>query len=169
MRVPSIRQFTEQDWNLLGGAEKFTDGCEPFVADDFEYSEVIAIADRNGLQILVDGDEYRLSIIKENLNSWESGLAEEFFRIFIGSIAGLTDDETILYCRGIGFRLVYTPENAKICPRCNKKYTAPPAISRRDNTTEICPQCGTTEALEDYFNSLEEVVFKDPDFQGGTR
>jgi len=37
------------------------------------------------------------------------------------------------------------------CPRCGKPYTDYPAISRRDNKTEICPECGTAEAFEDYF------------------
>ena len=34
-----------------------------------------------------------------------------------------------------------------ICPRCNKKYTLHPAISRIDNKTNICPACGIKEAL----------------------
>lgn len=34
------------------------------------------------------------------------------------------------------------------CPICGKDYTEPPAISRKDNETEICPACGTLEALE---------------------
>ena len=38
--------------------------------------------------------------------------------------------------------------NTRICPRCGKSYTAPPAISRVDNHTEICPDCGVREALE---------------------
>lgn len=42
-------------------------------------------------------------------------------------------------------------EGARTCPRCGKLYTEPPAISRDDNETELCPMCGTTEALEDYF------------------
>lgn len=36
----------------------------------------------------------------------------------------------------------------KICPRCGKAYHEPPAISRKDNQTLICPDCGTREALE---------------------
>lgn len=36
----------------------------------------------------------------------------------------------------------------KICPRCGKTYYEPPAISRMDNQTLICPDCGTREALE---------------------
>ena len=34
-----------------------------------------------------------------------------------------------------------------ICPKCNKPYNLPPAISREDNKTLICPECGTREAL----------------------
>lgn len=36
----------------------------------------------------------------------------------------------------------------KICPYCGKTYHEPPAISRKDNQTLICPDCGTREALE---------------------
>lgn len=37
---------------------------------------------------------------------------------------------------------------SRICLLCGKEYTEPPAISRADNTTEICPDCGTREALD---------------------
>ena len=36
----------------------------------------------------------------------------------------------------------------RICPRCGKEYHEPPAISRTDNETLICPDCGTREALQ---------------------
>ena len=35
----------------------------------------------------------------------------------------------------------------RICPKCGKKYEDHPAISRTDDKTEICPECGTREAL----------------------
>ena len=35
----------------------------------------------------------------------------------------------------------------RICPHCGKAYRCPPAVSRVDNTTLICPDCGTREAL----------------------
>lgn len=35
-----------------------------------------------------------------------------------------------------------------ICPRCGKPYYEPPALSRLDNETLICPDCGTREALD---------------------
>lgn len=34
------------------------------------------------------------------------------------------------------------------CPKCGQFYTDYPAISREDNKTEICPSCGTREAME---------------------
>ena len=30
-----------------------------------------------------------------------------------------------------------------ICPRCGQPYYEPPALSRLDNKTLICPDCGT--------------------------
>ena len=36
----------------------------------------------------------------------------------------------------------------KICPRCGKTYHDVLALSRMDNETLICPDCGTREALE---------------------
>ena len=38
----------------------------------------------------------------------------------------------------------------KICPICGKKYNEPSALSRKDNETQICPDCGTKEALDDF-------------------
>jgi hydrogenase maturation factor HypF (carbamoyltransferase family) len=49
-----------------------------------------------------------------------------------------------------------TTRRLAICPRCGKEYTAPPSISRRDNATRICPDCGTREALESIGVSVEE-------------
>ena len=34
------------------------------------------------------------------------------------------------------------------CPKCEKLYGGVPAVSREDNKTLICPECGTSEALE---------------------
>lgn len=44
----------------------------------------------------------------------------------------------------------------KICPRCGQVYHEPPAISRIDNQTPICPDCGTREALESIDIGQEE-------------
>ena len=36
------------------------------------------------------------------------------------------------------------------CPVCHEMTDMRPALSRRDNETNICSECGTKEALEDY-------------------
>lgn len=41
-----------------------------------------------------------------------------------------------------------TAAQIRICPRCGQTYTEHPALSRVDNETLICPDCGTREALE---------------------
>lgn len=34
-----------------------------------------------------------------------------------------------------------------VCPLCGKSYSGRPAVSRTDNQTPICPDCGTRQAL----------------------
>lgn len=45
---------------------------------------------------------------------------------------------------------------ARICPKCGQEYTERPALSRTDNATLICPDCGTREALEATFGLGKE-------------
>lgn len=48
-----------------------------------------------------------------------------------------------------------------ICPKCGKEYTGAPALSRLDNTTLVCPDCGTREALESIgmeTTEIEEII-----------
>ena len=35
----------------------------------------------------------------------------------------------------------------RICPVCGREYHEPPVLSRVDNQTLICPDCGVREAL----------------------
>ena len=35
-----------------------------------------------------------------------------------------------------------------VCPKCRKPYSGRPALSRGDNKTNICPNCGMREAIE---------------------
>ena len=44
----------------------------------------------------------------------------------------------------------------KKCPRCGNIYRQPPALSRVDGITAICPDCGTREALESIGVEVEE-------------
>ena len=43
-----------------------------------------------------------------------------------------------------------------VCPRCGRTYSEHPTLSRVDNETLICPDCGTREALESIGISAEE-------------
>lgn len=47
-------------------------------------------------------------------------------------------------------------EDMAVCPLCGNIYEGRPALSRRDNQTQICPDCGTREALESIGVSREE-------------
>lgn len=54
---------------------------------------------------------------------------------------------------------------SKICSRCGKSYKGYPVISRVDNQTPICPECGTREALENLGlppNEIERIISKIP-------
>jgi len=41
------------------------------------------------------------------------------------------------------------------CPKCGKYYVGYPALSREDNKTEICPECGIKEAISIFKLSLK--------------
>lgn len=45
--------------------------------------------------------------------------------------------------------LIENSNKNNVCPICNKKLGEYPALSRKDNKTEICSTCGMLEALED--------------------
>lgn len=43
------------------------------------------------------------------------------------------------------------------CPKCGKQYNGHPALSREDNETLICPECGAREALKSMGCDAEET------------
>ena len=48
-----------------------------------------------------------------------------------------------------------------VCPRCGRSYLEPPALSRLDNETLICPDCGAREALDTLgidSNEQEQII-----------
>lgn len=58
------------------------------------------------------------------------------------------------------------------CPKCGRTYHGSPALSRTDNNTLICPDCGTREALESIGVSVaeqEEIVSIIHQSMGGRR
>ncbi len=52
--------------------------------------------------------------------------------------------------------MVPDSDSIKECPVCGQMYTDRPALSRREGVGEICPDCGTKEALEDYEKHKED-------------
>lgn len=48
-------------------------------------------------------------------------------------------------------------KQTRTCPKCGRRYTGRPALSREDNETLICPTCGTREALETLDLEEEEI------------
>ena len=72
----------------------------------------------------------------------------------------------------------YDNETPKKCPKCGNWFLNYPALSRRDNKTYICPDCGVKEAMEDYMSSrkkegLEEAtanaLLEDPENKSLTK
>jgi len=49
----------------------------------------------------------------------------------------------------------------KVCPLCKNEYEGYPALSRKDNKTEICSDCGVVEALSDYMDLEKQKVMND--------
>ena len=43
----------------------------------------------------------------------------------------------------------------KMCPICGAEIVGYPALSRKDNKTEICSDCGVAEALMEFYKSKE--------------
>lgn len=47
-------------------------------------------------------------------------------------------------------------KDEKVCPICHNLITSYPAISRKDDKTEICSECGVKEAITAFENHLKE-------------
>lgn len=70
-----------------------------------------------------------------------------------GTVTGVDDTGSILvnWDNGSGLNVVYGEDIVrKICPVCGGPLTAHPALSRRDNKTQVCPDCGIRQALTDF-------------------
>lgn len=78
-----------------------------------------------------------------------------------GTVMGVDDTGSLLmrWDNGSGLNVVYGEDSVRkiaVCPKCGKEYTDRPALSRIDNRTSICPDCGTLEALDAIGASEEE-------------
>ena len=43
------------------------------------------------------------------------------------------------------------------CPRCEREVEGYPALSRKDNKTEICTNCGQEEAMNDFLKAKKKT------------
>lgn len=73
-------------------------------------------------------------------------------RVMSETLAGATLFEDISQVEDICYELGSDFKVYPVCPRCHKEYSSYPAISRKDNKTKICPDCGTQEAMFDFIN-----------------
>lgn len=72
-----------------------------------------------------------------------------------GTVIGVDDLGSLLmdWDNGSSLNVLYGEDKVEIlryCPKCNKEYIGYPAISREDNETEICSECGTKEAIDEF-------------------
>ena len=63
-----------------------------------------------------------------------------------------TNNENIIYFDNMRYDNI----SKKICPSCKKAYTDYPSISRKDNKTLICSECGMKEVQEPFEELLVE-------------
>jgi len=73
-------------------------------------------------------------------------------RVMSDTLSGATLFEDTMEAEEVCMELGIDFKIYPVCPRCHKEYTSHPAISRKDNTTMICSDCGTQEALLAFIN-----------------
>ena len=57
----------------------------------------------------------------------------------------------------------------RICPICQRQYDEYPALSRKNNRTEICPDCGMAEAFEAFGLTEKEAQEKAKEITTATK
>lgn len=102
MKTPEIREFNEQDWMLLAGAEPFADGHNPLIIDNFPYVDMIMTADGSGIMVLVDGKEYHLPATNPQLATYDA--MSEVFEAVVGCMFMASEFDLDCYISGFGFR-----------------------------------------------------------------
>lgn len=97
-------------------------------------------------------------LFKNNLlNDWDfiKELDQNEFPIFLVKEIGSSDNSGIIvdpsgsaYARYSG--LVIEEQEMFQCSNCGGKFIGHPAISRKDNKSPVCSQCGMAEAINDF-------------------
>lgn len=76
-----------------------------------------------------------------------------------GTVTGVDDTGSIMvdWDNGSGLNVIYGEDVVrKICPLCGGPLSRHPALSRMDNKTLICSDCGTREALATIGMDIED-------------
>ena len=84
--------------------------------------------------------------LKHTVYSWSS-LPED----------ALTNFDTFAQAEDIATKCGGKAVTREACPRCHGLMSKHPALSRKDNQTQICQRCGIREALEDFENHKEQA------------
>lgn len=82
---------------------------------------------------IVQNKEFTIFLVKEKDTENEKGI--------------IVDTQGFDYPRYVGLSIV--EEKFHKCSRCGNYFIGEPAISRKDNKSEVCSSCGIEEALEE--------------------
>ena len=118
--------------------------------EEFEVEKVIEMNKE-------DFERFKKSFLKDQDFIKENREVTHFFVIEKGAKTetGIcVNTEGAEYARYTG--LPISEENFFKCSKCSKYFIGYPALSRKDNKSEICLECGTKEAIEDFKN--KEVI-----------
>lgn len=105
-------------------------------------------------------------------NSLLHGVQEHLLEIYAGKENDVRIGDYMFHVRGDHIDFMYEPipkvepikleievvenDNDELCPICNKELGQYPALSRQDNKTKICSECGMKEALQSFIKHTEE-------------
>lgn len=127
----------DEEWKPLEGGLTFED----------VFNEVKQLMDADN-DILVS-EERAKSLFNSNKSLFKGiDLVEAVNRLY-QLVLGFSKDEILGHSK---FEDKQPKQSAKkVCPNCGSDIIGHPALSRKDNKTEICSECGQLEALEDFY------------------
>ena len=87
-----LREFTKNDWMAFSGAERFTDGSEPLIAESEDYTLLV---DRRRIIIIVNiGDEYSEDYRSISFHQIPKKAIVAYANFMIELLSKATDSET---------------------------------------------------------------------------
>lgn len=136
-----VLELNEQ-WNEVQATLDFKD----------VYNEVLEMAAENKDSLGTENTAKTMYNLHANLFK-NIDLIEAATRLY-QLLLGFTEDEILGHSK---FEDKQPKQSAKkVCPNCGSDIVGYPALSRKDNKTEICSECGQLEALEDFHNFMNK-------------